>query len=156
MGIFDDILGVVTDPVGSLSSTLSSLNIPLPPGVTYLANGVKISGNYITSAAGKTYPISSLGVSYVIDKTGNVLDIAGENTLFIVDHATNEVFTGFDQVMIYAGIPIRAKDLLPGGQFYEVFEQLKGIGTVYNQIALTLNSIVGGVNTIANELGDWI
>lgn len=155
MGILDDILGVVTDPVGSLTSTLSSLNIPLPPGVTYLANGVTISGNYITSAAGKTFPVSGLGVSYVIDKTGNVLDIAGENTLFIVDHASNEVFKGFDQVMTYSGIPVRANDLLPGGPFYEVFEQLKGIGSVYNQIALSLNSIVGGVNTIANELGDW-
>jgi hypothetical protein len=156
MGIFDDVLSVVTNPVGSLTSTLSSLGIPLPPGVTYLANGVTISGNYITSAAGKTFPVSSLGVRYVIDKTGNVLDIAGEGTSFLVDHATNEVFNGFDQVMSYSGMPVRALDLLPGGQFYEVFQQLSGIGSIYNQIALSLNSIVGGVNSISNEISDWL
>lgn len=128
----------------------------MPPGVSYLADGVSISGNYITSAAGSTFRVTDLGVTYVLDKAGNVLDIGGEGSLFILDTATNEVFRGADVVMNYAGEAIKASYLLPGGKYYEIFKQLKGVGSTLNQIALSLNGIVTNVNSIVNELGDWL
>lgn len=146
----------ITSAADALGDAYDSLGIPLPPGVEYLAEGVQVVGDKIITATGIQYNIADLGITYAIDKAGNVLSMARNELDFILNPVTKEVYKGYDTVATYAdGVLIKAMDLLPGGKYYEIIKQLSGMGGTLNKVAIMMDNIAYNSGRIVNELSDW-